>query len=528
MINIIKFKIVAAVIFLIIIPIDAQQQQQIPWPTLADSPWPMMKHDPQATGRSPYVGPKTPNVVWTMDMSYGILSGPTIGPDNNLYYGTDVWLPNNGTNYFYSAYPDGTLRWEFQTGKTQSTNAGFLIGSDSTIYFGSQDHFLYAVTLDGTLKWKYDTGGNVWQAVMNTDLEGNLYVLNNTDYLYSINRDGTLNWKVTYESGLFSKSVSIAPDGQTLYIAGRDSNLFALNLDGTIKWKYSCGEVLHSPLVDIEGRIYIQQSNLPRDLRCISRDGKLLWSYYDGQISNGFGSPVMDKNGNIYFTNYLRPGGSLDIARLTCLDYFGNHKWTYTFDIKGEEFTNTLIVDDDGTAYLASSWGYYYYAISKDGELLWKLPLNENEADNTSAIGLDGTLYIGTHLGSLIQGQENNLIAVRDTGATSVNDEVYLNKFELQQNYPNPFNPSTTIKYQLSNSGIVTLKVYDILGREVTTLVDEFKSAGSYETNFSATGGSASGGNAKNLASGVYIYRITATNNGRILFTDSKQMILMK
>jgi photosystem II stability/assembly factor-like uncharacterized protein len=86
------------------------------------------------------------------------------------------------------------------------------------------------------------------------------------------------------------------------------------------------------------------------------------------------------------------------------------------------------------------------------------------------------------------------------------------------ENYPNPFNFSTKIKYQLSNSGIVTLKVYDILGREVTTLVNEFKSAGSYEINFIG----------KNLSSGVYIYRLTANNNGRILFVDSKQMILLR
>jgi len=91
-----------------------------------------------------------------------------------------------------------------------------------------------------------------------------------------------------------------------------------------------------------------------------------------------------------------------------------------------------------------------------------------------------------------------------------------------------PFNPSTTIKYQISSSGIVTLKVYDVLGREVTTLINEFKPQGSYEINFSAIGGSASGGNASNLSSGVYIYRITVTNNGRILFADSKKMILLR
>ena len=85
--------------------------------------------------------------------------------------------------------------------------------------------------------------------------------------------------------------------------------------------------------------------------------------------------------------------------------------------------------------------------------------------------------------------------------------------YDLAQNYPNPFNPSTTIKYQIPNAGNVTLKVFDILGREVTTLVDEFKSEGRYEVNF----------NAGKLASGVYIYSIKSND-----FTASKKLLLLK
>ncbi len=85
--------------------------------------------------------------------------------------------------------------------------------------------------------------------------------------------------------------------------------------------------------------------------------------------------------------------------------------------------------------------------------------------------------------------------------------------YDLAQNYPNPFNPSTTIKYQIPNAGNVTLKVYDILGREVTTLVDEFKNEGRYEVNF----------NAGKLASGVYIYTIKSND-----FTASKKLMLVK
>ncbi len=85
--------------------------------------------------------------------------------------------------------------------------------------------------------------------------------------------------------------------------------------------------------------------------------------------------------------------------------------------------------------------------------------------------------------------------------------------YDLAQNFPNPFNPSTTIRYQLPQDGIVTLKIYDILGSEVATLVNEEKAAGKYEVNF----------NASSLASGVYIYKIQAGS-----FTASKKILLLK
>ena len=97
-------------------------------------------------------------------------------------------------------------------------------------------------------------------------------------------------------------------------------------------------------------------------------------------------------------------------------------------------------------------------------------------------------------------------------------------EYSLSQNYPNPFNPSTTIKYQIpTHSGQVvgsgfslrnvTLKVYDILGREVTTLVNQQQKPGSYEVLF----------NASNLTSGVYFYRLQSGS-----FNESRKMILLR
>ncbi|MCB0730758.1 MAG: T9SS type A sorting domain-containing protein [Ignavibacteriae bacterium] len=92
-------------------------------------------------------------------------------------------------------------------------------------------------------------------------------------------------------------------------------------------------------------------------------------------------------------------------------------------------------------------------------------------------------------------------------------------KFELSQNYPNPFNPTTTIKYSVPNvassysSSKVELKVYDILGREIKTLVNQKQKPGSYEVSF----------NANELSSGVYFYKLQSGD-----FVQTKKMMLLK
>ncbi|MFC2135583.1 FG-GAP-like repeat-containing protein, partial [Bacteroidota bacterium] len=98
--------------------------------------------------------------------------------------------------------------------------------------------------------------------------------------------------------------------------------------------------------------------------------------------------------------------------------------------------------------------------------------------------------------------------------ATGIDDEYEIPiNFELKQNYPNPFNPSTVIRFHLNTYSYVVLKVYDLLGNEVETLVDEERSAGYYEAEF----------NAVNLASGVYLYSLQARQ-----FSQVRKMILIK
>ena len=109
-----------------------------------------------------------------------------------------------------------------------------------------------------------------------------------------------------------------------------------------------------------------------------------------------------------------------------------------------------------------------------------------------------------------------NLIFTRTT--TSVGEILSVpSKFSLAQNYPNPFNPSTKIQYTIGNASLVSLKVYDVLGREVATLVNDRQEAGSYIIPFGINNGTLS------LSSGVYFYRLQAG-----FFVSTKKLILMK
>jgi hypothetical protein len=86
-------------------------------------------------------------------------------------------------------------------------------------------------------------------------------------------------------------------------------------------------------------------------------------------------------------------------------------------------------------------------------------------------------------------------------------------EFALMQNYPNPFNPTSAIRYSIPEASFATIKVYDMLGNEVATLINEEQPAGNYEVDFNAAG----------LSSGMYLYRLQAGN-----FVEVKKMILMK
>jgi len=111
-----------------------------------------------------------------------------------------------------------------------------------------------------------------------------------------------------------------------------------------------------------------------------------------------------------------------------------------------------------------------------------------------------------------------NWILKNNTIVTEVEDITIPLQYSLEQNYPNPFNPSTTIEYSVPQNGFVTLKIFNVLGKEVATLVNEQVDAGKHKVVFNSHSGEA-----RNLNSGVYFYKIESGN-----FAETKKMILLK
>ncbi|KUG25462.1 hypothetical protein ASZ90_004717 [hydrocarbon metagenome] len=510
-----KYKIFSISIILLTIVSFSQTQERIPWSTHADSPWPVGRGDAQATGRSEYVGPKTPNIIWKKSFPFGLLNSPVIGLNGNLLIGTRAWNSwDIFENYFYCADAAGNIIWTYKTDSFLANNSAPAVTADGTVYFGNQNWEFYALDKDGNFKWKHKSSSSFYQTATVLDKEGNIYT-GTSDSLFCFRPNGEIKFKLSI--GKIRGHVAFSPNGDIFYVQTlKNINpttshlyLYAINLNGDIIWEKLFYRLTNATImIDNDGYIYVkgaETANSGYALICIKPDGNIKWQYkvsYTGFV----GAPTIDKNGNIAFECVRGYHGIVSI------DYEGNFRWFYQFENQDEDFEHGLVCDDDGTIYLGSTWGYNLYAISKDGELLWKIPLDGMYADSSPVIGGDGTLYVGLHRGAGENNLENTLIAIKDN-PNSVKEEDVPSDYKLEQNYPNPFNPSTTIKFSLPERSEVKLSIYNLLGQEIEILFQGEKEAGSYEYVFEN----------KSLSTGVYLY-VLASQQVRL----SRKMMLIK
>jgi outer membrane protein assembly factor BamB len=386
-------------------------------------------------------------VKWSFDISsnavsfpltppFPFVSSPALAPDGTIYVGS-------GNNTLYAMNPDGTLKWQYETGA--SLGASPAVGSDGTIYEGSIDRQFYAINPDGTLKWivptkvvftssaAIGTDGTIYAAGTNLDktiLCSSTTPLNvQLGELYAINPNGTIKWAVPL-SGTVHSSPAVASDG-TIYVGsdgdfGYDrsnpcdstspypsSNIdssfpvnghfYAVNPNGTVKWSVNTlGHVDSSPSIAPDGTIYFGShyptmaygqnastliavgSQTTGYLNAINPNGTIKW------VTDLFGavdsSPAIGSDGTIYV-------GSDDFHIWALNPADGSEKWVFP--------TRNLVksspaIAADGTIYVGSNDGSLY-GLNPDGTLKSRLIITTGGTINSSpSIGPDGTLYLAT------------------------------------------------------------------------------------------------------------------------------------
>jgi len=360
-----------------------------------EAAWPMFMHDPQRSGRSPYLGPQWDDVAWVFGVPvWGKrnVSQPIIGSDGTIYVYTYY------DDHLYAISSDGNLKWKVENPEAGCDPCNFTpaIGYDGTIYLpvaasgGGGGGKLLAFDPMGSIKLSYPLQYLPTTPAIGSD--GVIYI--GAGSLHAINPDGTLKWRCDEVYTGHPFLIAIGPDG-TIYVP-ESSGLAAVNSDGGLKWRISTGWISGSPAVGPDSTIYLPVLS---ELWAISSDGVIKWRLGDLPCRTndwrGITPIAIAPDGTVYLGNCL----------LYAVSPNGELKWQFELPI---EWLNTPNIGSDGTIYIGSYSGSYsgegggVYAINADGTLKWKYTHPESfGAFLGSSLGSNGTLYVVSDVGGL-------------------------------------------------------------------------------------------------------------------------------
>jgi uncharacterized delta-60 repeat protein len=272
-----------------------------------------------------------------------------------------------------------------------------------------------------------------------------------------------------------------------------------------------------------------------------SSGGAEIW--YNDEYDRGFDDIAKSidytPDGGAVVTGLSKTGtaeGTEDYVTIKYNGVDGSIEWDEEYSGTSTDIAYSLVVSQvDGSIYVTGSSKSGTEPGTEDmytlkygletGEVLDSLrydgPANDEDVAYDIALDTAGNIYITGYTvplgGGDYSSQSSDYITLKYAGGHLVKKSVSGNNnpfaFRLYQNYPNPFNPSTTLKFSVPYAGPVNLTVYDVLGKEVDVLVDQYMTAGEYSVAFKGS----------NIASGIYFYKLTAGN-----FKDVKKMILTK
>jgi hypothetical protein len=474
----------------------------------------------------------------------------------------------------FKSRPSGSVVWETKPAgsgvsyesfgaMTVDANGNVFVAASSGPIGSSIDFLVSKFDSRGKQIWTstYDSpsGYNDYPSRIATDDEGNVYVagltLRGYEYFCSLVKygsSGELHWGQSiqltwnYYAGL-PRSL-VVDRTKNVYVAGSDA---VVKFDSRGRRRMTIRDTIWCIAVDQQNILYYATPT--RVVKVDSVGGAQLFAL------GGASAITFDDSGNVYVTQHrdsdwhqrtskYSPSGALrwsvnkggteifldDEKNVIVKKKFRHqnefaHKFSnagstlWTVDVPYDKDIAPGVVDQFGNLYLMGRrYDSFKYSntilkFTAAGTLQWAKSnaLPDGSLSSLLGMGVDavGTLYVGGNTQRndfstkvAIVCFENVLVPVGDAPSAPVG-------FALRQNYPNPFNPTTTIEFSLRQSGFVSLKVYDVLGREVATLANEQMSAGNYRATFDA----------QNLTSGTYIYALRT--NG---FSQAKRFVVIK
>ena len=442
--------------------------------------------------------------------AHAVIQHPTdmntyyIATDGGVFRTTDFGETFESRNGSYQTV-------QFYNGTSSSqTDSLFTIG-------GLQDNS--TVIYDGDLAWIRNIGGDGSWTSTDAFNDNNIYAswqyLNMQRSINGGNNFTTITPPSSNNTAFIAPFKSFFANSSIIY-AGRDKIFKSINSGNTWTTTNNNLSLDGNPAIAMEisyfssDKVYVATAPFGSTRGNIFRttNGGSSWTNITGVLPDLFPSDIavdpFDDN-IVYVTFY--GFGSGHIFKSTDM---GNN-WTDITDNLPDIPTPSVIVDPNNTnhLYVGTDVGVF---VSTTGGGNWQ-DFNEGLPDAVQAMDLNYTMV-------------NNVIRVMTHGngayerkfisqivSSTESDPAIVSNFRLEQNYPNPFNPTTKLEFRISNHGFVSLKVYDILGKEVSTLVNSELPAGIHKVEFDGTG----------LPSGTYFYRLDAGN-----YSETKKMVLMK
>ena len=397
------------------------------------------------------------------------------------------------------------------------------------MFAGSQLGGIY-VSTDNGMNWVQRNNGIANNTITDIAINGeNVFACTYKAGVYK-STDNGFNWMQVYFNNIYEVCNTLYPVANNIFLGSMMSNPY-----------YPCGGVHRST---DEGSTWVElTAGLPirPDIRAYTFNGSFLLTASYGQVfrssdygenwewaMNGLPSYPQVSKLNVNSTSvFMGSRGGYGIYR--SLD--NGLSWEAVNNGLPAKVAIGALGKFAGNVFAGTTDGVdipYAYGIfiSSDNGDNW-IGINDGLPEYTNVRSItnnDTFIFLGTkfegglQLGGIWYRPLTELITDVKAEVSELQEEFY-----LSQNYPNPFNPITTISFSIPQSQNMELKVFDVLGNEIATLLNEYREAGEHKIRFSATGGSAFGGDAYSLPSGIYFYKLIAGD-----FIQTKKMLLIK